>query len=72
MQLSLTKTNYREIAYMFKKLFAAAVAATFVVAPLAVFSGSAEAKTTTQKKNERKGAAAKAKSKAKSSAGKKK
>ena len=55
-----------------KKLLSALISASFIFAPLAFIPSVANAKTTTQKKNEAKGAQAKAKSKAKSDAKKKK
>jgi Ni/Co efflux regulator RcnB len=55
-----------------KKLLSALISASLLIAPLAMVPSVASAKTTTQKKNEAKGADAKAKSKAKSAAKKKK
>lgn len=55
-----------------KKLLSALISASLLLAPLAFVPSVASAKTTTQKKNEAKGAQAKAKSKAKSDAKKKK
>lgn len=50
------------------RIITALLTATLIGAPLATVSTSAQAKTTTQVKNERKGADAKAKTKAKSDA----
>jgi hypothetical protein len=55
-----------------KKFLSALISASLLMAPLAMVPSVASAKTTTQKKNEAKGAQAKAKSKAKSDAKKKK
>jgi Ni/Co efflux regulator RcnB len=51
-----------------KRIITALLSATLIGAPLAIVSAPAAAKTSTQVKNERKGADAKAKTKAKSDA----